>query len=550
MILKLKVQNFALIDDLEMDFEQGLTALTGETGAGKSIILESLQLLFGKRSDAQMIRYGQNKAIVRGIFNLPKHVQAYYGYGEEIEIEREIDASGKHQMRINQEVVTLSKLREVTKMFASIHAQDETMQLQDRNTYLQFIDQVDEQAIDMLQNAYMLARSDYMLKKQAFDQLKNKKQESLDRADFLSFQVKELESYQLKAHEKEELEYEINKLENYDKTMAQLQQAHQLLNGETFDLDVLYEASKALSKLKDIDPLYIEMKDRLESSFYEVDDVKSKIFDVIESLDFDQDQFNTMQERSYELQKIEQKYQKSIDELIIYLDEIKDELLKITNYDAYVIQSKKKLEKAFDDVYDKGLKLTELRKKLAKQLSEQILVELKDLDLDKADFFISFDVPKKEDVHFLETGIEQVEFMISLNEGEPVKPLARVASGGERARFMFALKSIYAKSNQLSLLILDEIDIGISGKTAAKVAAKMASLSQMMQLIVITHLPQVAAKADHHYGITKHKENERMVTRISLLSTDERITNIALMLSDEKLSYYAIGQAKILLGLE
>ena len=550
MISTLKVQNFALIDDLEIKFDKGLTALTGETGAGKSIILESLQLLFGKRSDAQMIRYGEDKAIVRGHFHLPKSVSNYYGYDEEIEIEREIDAQGRHQMRINKETVTLSKLREVTKMFASIHAQDETMQLLDKNSYLQFIDQVDEEKVDKLHQTYMLARSIYLEKKHAFDQLKNKKQESLERADFLSFQIKELESYKLVKHEKEELEYEINKLENFDKIMSQLQTAYQLLNSETFNLDELYDASKALSKLQDIEEQYEDMKQRLENSYYEVDDVKSKIYDLIESLGFNQDEFNIMQERSFELQKIEQKYQKSVDELIIYLEDIKDEQLRITNYDQYVLEAKKKLEKAYDDAYDKAIKLTELRQKLANKLSTQILTELEDLDLTKANFEIEFDIPSKENTHFLETGIEQVEFMISLNEGEPIKPLAKVASGGERARFMFAFKSIYAKANQLSLLVLDEIDIGISGKTAAKVAAKMALLSNDMQLLVITHLPQVAAKAKYHYGITKHKENNRMVTRISLLTMDDRISNIAMMLSDEKLSHYAIGQAKILLGLE
>jgi DNA repair protein RecN (Recombination protein N) len=550
MIRKLNVKNFALIDDLEMTFEEGLTALTGETGAGKSIILESLHLLFGKRSDAQMIRYGEDRAFVKGLFNIPLEVVKFYGYPREIEIERQIDAQGRHQIRINQEIVTLSKLRELTKMFASIHGQDETMLLLDKKSYLQYIDQVDEEKINDLHQKYMLLRSDYLEKKHAFDTLKNKKQESVERSDFLSFQIKELESYKLEKNEKESLLFEINKLENYDKTMAQLQLAYQLLSGQTFDLDALYESSKSLKQLISIDATYEDMQQRLESSYYEIDDVKSKIFDLIESLDFDQEAFNQMQERSFELQKIEQKYQKSIDELIDYLEDIKDELLRNTNYDQYVIESKKKVQDAFDKTYDQALKLSTYRKKLAKGLSEQLLLELKELDLEKASFYVEFDVPDKDNAQFLETGIEQVEFMISLNEGEPVKPLAKVASGGERARFMFALKSIYAKANHLSLLILDEIDIGISGKTAAKVATKMMELSKEMQLIVISHLPQVAAKANFHYGISKHKEKERMVTRINLLTQEERISNIAMMLSDEKLSHYAIGQAKILLGLE
>jgi len=550
MILKLSVTNFALIDDLEISFNEGLTALTGETGAGKSIILESLHLLFGKRSDATMIRYGEDKAIVSAIFKLPKKVSDYYDYPETVEIKRQIDKNGRHQMKINNETVTLSKLRTVTKMFASIHAQNETIQLLDKQTYLNFIDQIDEEKVNELHQSYMLLRSNYLEKKKAFDQLKSQKQESLERADYLEFQIKELESYQLVKGEVEQLKHDIHQLENFDKTMSSLQLTYQLLTSQQFQLDDLYESAKTLQTISDIDENYKEMAERLSSSYYDIDDIKSKVFDLMDSLDFDQEAFNQMQERQFELQKIEQKYHKSIDDLIIYLEEIKEERLKITNYDAYVLQAKQKLDDIFNQTYDKGLALVALRKKLAKQLSQSILIELKDLDLDKARFEVSFEVPKKEDVIFLDTGIESVEFMISLNEGEPIKPLAKVASGGERARFMFALKSIYAKNNQLSLLILDEIDIGISGKTAAKVAYKMSLLSKKMQLLVITHLPQVAAKANYHYGITKHKENNRMVTRINLLSEDERISNIAMMLSDEKLSHYAIGQAKILLGLE
>jgi DNA repair protein RecN (Recombination protein N) len=289
------------------------------------------------------------------------------------------------------------------------------------------------------------------------------------------------------------------------------------------------------------------MAERLSSSYYEIDDVKSRIYHDIEGLDFDQDRFNLMQERHYELIKIEQKYQKEINDLIDYYHDIKKELLMITDYDEYIKEARKELEEAFLDAFNSGLKLRELRQKLAKKLSKDMIEELKDLDLEKASFDIVFDDIEKDEKALLETGLDQVEFMISLNEGEPIKPLAKVASGGERARFMFALKSIYAKSNQLSMLVLDEIDIGISGKTAAKVALKMSELSKDMQLIVITHLPQVAAKADHHYGITKHKENNRMVTHITKLNLDQRIEMIGMMLSDEKLSHFAIEQAKMLL---
>jgi len=547
MLKSLKVSHFALIDDLEIEFNSGLTALTGETGAGKTIILESLHLLFGKRSDQQMIRYGESKAVVVGTFTLQKDKQEQLGLNEEITIRREIDSNSRHVMKINDEVVTLNRLKEVMSILGNIHSQNDSMTLFDRSYYLTFIDQVDAQKVEELLNHYLIKRSKYIDQKKAFEQLKNKKEQSLEKESFLAYQIKELEGYNLVPDEKIHLEEELNKLKNYDKIMNELQNAYQFLDGDVYQIDHIYDASNALDKIKHLDENYQDMAERLSSSYYEIDDVKSRIYHDIEGLDFDQDRFNLMQERHYELIKIEQKYQKEINDLIDYYHDIKKELLMITDYDEYIKEARKELEEAFSDAYNAGLKLRELRQRLSKRLSKDMIEELKDLDLEKASFDIVFDEIEKDEKALLETGLDQVEFMISLNEGEPIKPLAKVASGGERARFMFALKSIYAKSNQLSMLVLDEIDIGISGKTAAKVAQKMSELSKDMQLIVITHLPQVAAKADHHYGITKHKENNRMVTHITKLNLDQRIEMIGMMLSDEKLSHFAIEQAKMLL---
>ncbi|MCR3905654.1 MAG: DNA repair protein RecN [Tenericutes bacterium] len=547
MLKALHVKNFALIDDLEMNFDSGLTALTGETGAGKSIIMESLQLLFGKRSDAQMIRHGENKAYVHGLFELNQVQQELLELPKTIDVEREIDLNGRHTMRINDQITTLARLKEVMNTIGSIHSQNETMNLFDKSFYLTFIDQVDQKNVDQLLNQYLIDRSHYLSKKKHFESLKDKKNQSIEKQSFLEYQVKELKGYNLEPDEKEVLEDKIEKLKNHDKIMNQLRMAYQQLDNELFQIDQVYEAGRALEKISNLDSEYKEMSERLISAFYDLDDVKSKVYQTIEGLDFDEEAFNAMQERSFELIKIEQKYQKPINEVIDYLKEIEEELHLITDYDAYIESSSQEVKKAFQKAYESGLKLSKLRSKLALQLSKDVLIELKDLDLDKSVFNIEFEAQDQNDIQLYETGLDQVEFYISLNEGEPVKPLAKVASGGERARFMFALKSIYAKANKLSLLILDEIDIGISGKTAAKVAIKMNILSQMMQLLVITHLPQVAARADHHYGITKIKEKDRMVTRIQKLNEDERIEMIALMLSDEKLSHFAIEQAKMLL---
>ncbi len=549
MIKSLKVSNFALIEDLEITFDNGLTAMTGETGAGKTIILESLHLLFGKRSDSQMIRYGEQKAVVIGEFELNTYQQDLLGLNQTIMVRREVDANGRHLMKINDETITLNRLREIMLTLGNIHQQNDTLTLIDKSYYLNFIDQVDQHKIDTLLNAYLIKRSDYLDKKNAFHTLKNKKQESVEKQSFLEYQIKELESYQLIPDEKQALEEELNKLKNFDKIMNQFHQAYQFLDSESYQIDHIYDAVLSLEKIKHLDPIFSDMYERLSSSYYEIDDVKSILYQQIEDLDFDQEHFNYMQSRHYDLEKIEQKYKKDVNDIIDYYHEIKKELLMITDFDQYLLEAQKEVDDAFDKAFDMGIKLSDLRRKLAKKLSNEMINELKDLDLDKATFDIIFDdINDKKQTQLLETGLDQVEFMISLNEGEPVKPLSKVASGGERARFMFALKSVYAKANHLSMLVLDEIDIGISGRTAAKVAQKMIELSKDMQLIVITHLPQVAAKADHHYGIYKIKENQRMVTQINRLDISERIEMIALMLSDEKLSHFAIEQAKMLLN--
>lgn len=547
MIKALRVQNFALIDDLDMTFETGLIALTGETGAGKSIILESLNLLFGKRSDAQMIRHGSTKASVFGIFELNDLQMDALGLPKIIEIEREIDGNGRHQMKLNHENVTLSKLRDVMTSIGSIHSQNETMTLFDKQAYVDFIDQMNHTETEKLRNAYLFARESFLSLDKKDKNLRAKKAESLEKAEFYEFQIQELKSLKLVVGEKKDILDKIEKMKHHDRILQSLREANQIFSEDVLSIDLIYQASKTLDKITYLDANYLSLQERLTNAYYELDDVKSLLFQALEDLDFDEDSFNLLQERSYELDKIESKYHKSVEELIDYLNEIEEAYRLITDYDNLLEESKKAVNQAFLAAIQQGEKLSNLRKKLAKEFEKEMLNQLKDLDLDKASFEVLFE---KQDITpsiLTEQGIDSIEFMISLNEGEPIKPLARVASGGERARFMFSLKAIDAIRNRLSLLILDEIDIGISGKTAAKVARKMKELSSNMQLIVITHLPQVAARADHHYEITKLKEDDRMVTRINHLDANRRIESIALMLSDEKLSTYAIEQAKMLL---
>ena len=547
MLRALRVQNFALIDDLDMTFETGLSALTGETGAGKSIILESLNLLFGKRSDAQMIRHGSSKAMVFGVFELNQDQMERLQLPKTIEVEREIDGNGRHSMKLNQESVTLSRLRDVMTSIGSIHSQNETMTLFDKSYYIDFIDQMNQSETDKLRNEYLFSRENYISLDKKDKNLRAKKAESLEKAEFYEFQIQELKNLRLVRGEKKDILEKIEKMKHHDRILQSLREANQVFTEDVMSIDLIYQASKMLDKISHLDASYQSLQERLSNAYYELDDVKSLLFQALEDLDFDEESFNQLQDRSYELDKIETKYHKSEDELIDYLIEIEEAYRMITDYDNLLEESQKSVQKAFEVALQSGIILSSLRKKLAKEFEKEILNQLKDLDLDKASFEVLFENQAVNSSILTEQGIDAIEFMISLNEGEPIKPLAKVASGGERARFMFSLKALDALRNELSMLILDEIDIGISGKTAAKVAKKMKELSKVMQLIVITHLPQVAARADHHYEIIKIKEDDRMVTRISHLDLNKRIEAIALMLSDEKLSTYAIEQAKMLL---
>lgn len=543
MLLSLNVKDFALIEDIEINFKEGLTVLTGETGAGKSIILESLSLIFAKRSDQEMIRHGKEKAIVEASFNLSNDLQTFFELDKSITIKREIDISGRHRIYLNDKTITLGYLKQLTDKIGSIHSQNDLYQLLDQELYLGFIDQMEPNTTNELISKYLLKRSDYLDALKHLEKLKKKEVLELEQKEFLEYQLKELNAYNFKEKEKLELVSNISRLKNYDKTYSNIKES--LNDFENINIDLIYATAKRIEQISKYDNDYLDKAEKLNDIYYELTDIKSFINNKQYDLDFDQNEFDLMQERLYEIERLEKKYKKDFNELITYIDLIKERIELIDNYDGFIEKYQNRVDKLALETKNAGLNLRKTRMKLAKVFEKEVIKELKDLDLENTKFNIVFNEDEK--VTFKEDGIDQVEFYISLNEGEPIKPLSKVASGGERARFMFAIKTIYAKQNNLSLLVLDEIDIGISGKTAAKMAKKMQVLSEELQLIVITHLPQVAARANTHYGINKSLINNRMQTTIKELTDSERIEMIALMLSDESLSHFAIEQAKMLL---
>lgn len=542
MLKYLKVKDFALIEDIEISFDKGLTVLTGETGSGKSIILESLSLIFAKRSDAEMIRHGSEQAFVEATFYLDESLRTFFDLEEEITVIRQIDLKGRHKITLNGKVITLTYLRSLTDKIGNIHSQDDLYQLLDPSLYLSFVDQIDKDLIGKHLSKYLIKRSSYLEAKSHYDNLLKKEAEDLQRLEFYEYQLKELSNLNLVKDEYDELTKKHEVLANFDKIALNLNNLIESI--ELANLENIYDAAKTAIKLQPFDSDFKDVEEKLNNSYYELTELKSIISDKRYALDFDQNEFEVISERLYELERIEKKYQKPINELILYIEEIDEKINLIKNYDSYLEKYAKKVADLKEETINIGLELRKIRMKLAKKLEREVILELKDLDLEDTKFEVLFN---EENTVLREDGIDEIEFLISLNEGEPLKSLSKVASGGERARFMFAIKSIYAKQNDLKILVLDEIDIGISGKTAAKMANKMSSLSAEMQLIVITHLPQVAAKANTHFGITKELVSKRMQTTIHKLSFDERIEKIALMLSDEEISSHAINQAKMLL---
>lgn len=548
MIQRLQVKNFALIKDIDINFNEGLTVLTGETGTGKTIILQSLHLLFGKRADQSMIRHGKQKAEVFGVFKIANKVQVKYSLPAIIEVLREIDKTGKHKMMINNNNVTLSYLKEVMESIGSMHSQSDTMQLLDSQNYLSYVDKIDSNKTNILHNKYLESRKYYLKKKNKLEKIKAKHLENSEQKEFHQYQLDDLKSYALIPLEKEKLLNEINKLSSFDNISKKLKETYYMFDTNKINFDNIFQASENLNDISQFDIKYNNYAKTLIDVYYSMKDVKESLYDEIQMLDFNPLQYDNLQERLFLITNLEKKYNKDIAQIIRYTEELEANLLLIDNYDDSIKQATAEMEKAFDKAFKDGLLLSNYRRNLAKQLEHNIIKELASLDLAKARFEIEFEEINNKKTSLLDSGIDAIEFKISLNEGEPLRILSSVASGGERARFMFALRSIYAKQNNLSLLVLDEIDIGISGKTAAKVANKMYLLSKQLQLIVISHLPQVAARADNHLGITKQLMNKRMVTTINELSENQRIEMIALMLSDDSMSHYAIEQAKILIS--
>jgi len=542
MIKNLKVKNIALIDDLNVNFENGLTALTGETGAGKSILMESLQLLFGKRTDQDLIRHGTNEAYVSGTFFINNELAKKFDLNQEIEIKRLIQKKGRHEIRLNGRLTTIQKIRSITRNFGDIHDQDDMYQLLDPKFYTSIIDDRDKEVTENLKIKYLLNKEKYEVAKNRLKKLIEEKEMYEKEQDLISHQYNEIEKMKLVSNELENLTDEINTLKHYDTISHNLKESVNTLKSNNLleslnqiKTNIFHVSSKIDSKK--------DLLKRFEDSYYEIEDVFEELRNMLNNLYFDEEHYESLNQREYELKSLEKKYNKSVEELILYKEELKSKLDLVSDFDSYIKKENEMIKVLKDNTINSALKITNQRKLIARDMELELIGILKKLDLEQT----QFKVEVKNTNNFFEDGMDEIYFKISLNNGEPMKELNKVASGGERSRFMFALKTTAATRKGISMLVLDEIDSGVSGKTASKLANHMSLISKKLQLLVITHLPQVAAKADIQMEVLKKQKNDRVITNINKLNYEERVKSIATMLSDETMSEFAIKQAKTLL---
>ena len=551
MFVSLSVKNFAIIEDASISFKEGLTVLTGETGAGKSLIIDSIDLLLGERASSELIRNGEEKAIIKGIFTFDnKRVNALLDkldidYSDNtIEIERVITTS-KNIIKINNKVVTLNELKAIAKYLADIHAQFDMIKLLNKENYLDIIDGFKYELTEEYKTKYLSSLDELKKEEKRYLDLVDKINEIKARRDIYEYEYKELKALELKEGEEEEIINEISLLKNYDKIYELLLDTKENISKES--LIDLYNIKNNVKKLSEYQSDYEDIYQKLNDHYYELEELYEELEKKFKYLDYDPKRLEELELRKQDLTLVQKKYHKDIKELIIYLNELESLLKNDDDLNIELKEGKEKLKELYHSTYTLALDLSKVRQEAAKKIEKELISNLKDLGLESR-FAIVFNIPEeKEDLSlsiFLDNGIDEVDFNIETNIGEGLKPLNKIASGGEISRIMLAFKALYIKSQKLSTIIFDEVDTGISGEIARKVAYKIKEISLSTQVIIITHLPQVASLSNNHIKISKSTKNGRTYTSIKELSLEEKIYEVALMISDGKVTSSQLEYAK------
>ncbi len=566
MLLSLEIKDYALIENLEVEFTSGLNIITGETGAGKSILIDSMGLLLGNRASTQVVRKDAKKSVIEGIFDVRSNkkvdkllLENNIDRDDELIVRREISVKGSNRCFVNDTPVQLSLIQSLGNLLIDLHGQHDHQSLLKANTHIELVDEFAGHD-DLLQQY----KSHYFriaeLTKELFE-IRNKEQRLNEDKESFEFQLKEIDAVSPQVGEEEELSDQLNILENAERLL-------QLTNGivdlsydsESSAHNLLSQISDMLDELNEIDPKFTEKAADLKSTIEIVDDISKSIRSYNDRIDLESGTLEDVRERLGRLSLLKKRYGGSIDKILEHRTMLLSELEIAHNYDERIKALQDELENERILTGDIAVMLSESRKKSCSAIEGEVVEVLKELGIENSLFKVNFKSNKAQEsspsyiivddekYKFNSSGIDEVEFLISMNLGEDLKPLAKVASGGEISRVMLALKSCLAKTDKLPLLIFDEIDTGVSGRIAQKVGTTLHELSKFHQIISITHLPQIAGLADSHYSVQKIQLGSRVVSTISKLDEEERVKEVAKLMSGEEVTEATLKSARELIA--
>ena len=550
MLLEISIKNFAIIEAISLNFEKGMTVLTGETGAGKSIIIDAMNMMLGARATTDVIRHGAPKAEIEGLFSVENShaLQMIFDeqgieLGDEIIIRREILQNGRSVSRVNGQMVNLSVLRSIGQYLVDIHGQHDQEELMRPQLHIQMLDGFGDADFLELKQAYQTNFDAYRKMRKQLLEIKKNQEEHKARIEMLEFQMAEIESASLQPGEDLKLNQERDKLLNHKNIADTLTNAYTMLDNEEFSsLANVRSAMNDMESIEEYDVEYREISTSLSESYYALEDVTKRLEDIIESLDFDGNRLMQIESRLDLIHAITRKYGGNVDDVLMYFAKITEEYNLLTGNNLSSDDMEAELKKLEVSLVDLATKLVSARHNLAQQLEIEIQQELKDLYMDKARFQVQFTKGK-----FTREGNESVEFYISTNPGEDFKPLVKVASGGELSRLMLAIKSAFSRKEGKTSIVFDEVDTGVSGRVAQAIAQKIHKIGQHGQVLAISHLPQVIAIADYQFFIEKISNDHSTVSTVRLLTVDERVEEVAKMLAGENVTEAALSQARELL---
>lgn len=553
MLHEIYIKNFALIDEVRIKFKDGLNIITGETGSGKSILIDALSMALGKKGDRSFVRNGSSKAVVEAVFSCknPELIKSLYDLGiddaeDEIIITREVSAEGKTASRINSRSVSKSILKQISGQLITIHGQNEYEQIMNSANQLNLLDLFGGQDIYNQNIRYRAIYSDYVDIKKKISNLNNYEEPSkLQREiDLIKYEIEEIDSAGISKNEKEELAKELKKVENTEKIQSIIEMSYDSIYGSSESvLTLLSLCFNKFDQVEEFDGYIKEWNDVIKDCYYRLDDVANEIRSKKSSFDFDGSLIDELNQRIDKINTIYRKYGNSYENVMEFREKSSKRLEEITLRDELIEKYRRDLEEIEVTLSVEARKLSELRKSVSIILSEKILSELSSLKMNNTQFKIEFN-----EAQYSDSGIDSVEFAVNFNKGDVLKPISKIASGGEISRFMLALKNVISETDNIETLIFDEIDTGVSGVAAQMIGEKLKEISRYRQVLCITHLPQIASYADRHYLVEKFDTDITTETVVSRLDDDERVTELAKMIGGLNITNTTIENAKELIS--